>query len=94
MQLGDLCFFYHSVVGKQIMGIVKVSKTHMPDPSDESGKFVMVEMSYEKPLKHPVSLEKIKATQNLQDLPLLKQSRLSVMPITLEQWQIIMDLGI
>lgn len=93
MQLGDLCFFYHSVVGKQIMGIVKVSKTYMPDPSDESCKFGMVEMAYEKPIKHPVSLEKIKATQSLQDLALLKQSRLSVMPITSEQWQTIMELS-
>jgi predicted RNA-binding protein with PUA-like domain len=89
MQLGDLCFFYHSVVGKQIMGVVKVTKTYMPDPSDESGKFGMVEMAYVEPLKNPVSLEKIKANQFLQNLPLLKQSRLSVMPITPEQWQMI-----
>ncbi len=93
MQLGDLCFFYHSVVGKQIMGIVKVSKTYMPDPSDESGKFGMVQMSYVEPLKNPVSLEIIKANQALQDLPLLKQSRLSVMPITPEQWQTIIALA-
>lgn len=89
MQLGDLCFFYHSMVGKQIMGVVNVSKTYMPDPSDESGEFGMVEMAYVEPLKNPVSLEKIKANQALQDLPLLKQSRLSVMPITPEQWQVI-----
>lgn len=93
MQLGDLCFFYHSVVGKQIMGVVKVSKTYMPDPSDESNKFGMVEMAYVEPLKNSVSLEKIKANQFLQDLPLLKQSRLSVMPITLEQWQLIMAMA-
>ena len=93
MQSGDLCFFYHSVVGKQIMGIVKVSNTYMPDPSDESGKFGMVEMFHEKTLKNSVSLEKIKATQSLQDLSLLKQSRLSVMPVTAEQWQTIMDLS-
>jgi predicted RNA-binding protein with PUA-like domain len=93
MQLGDLCFFYHSVVGKQIMGVVKVSKTYMPDPSDESGKFGMVQMSCVEPLKIPVSLEQIKANQALQDLPLLKQSRLSVMPITPEQWQVIIDMA-
>jgi predicted RNA-binding protein with PUA-like domain len=93
MQLGDLCFFYHSVVGKQIMGVMKVSKTYMPDPSDESGKFGMVQMNCVEPLKNPVSLEKIKANLALQDLPLLKQSRLSVMPITPEQWQIIMAMS-
>ena len=71
------------------MGVVKVTKTYMPDPSDESGKFGMVEMAYVEPLKNPVSLEKIKANQFLQNLPLLKQSRLSVMPITPEQWQMI-----
>lgn len=93
MQIGDLCFFYHSVVGKQIMGIVKVSKTYMQDPSDDSGKFGMVEMTYEKTLSQPVSLEQIKSNHSLQDLPLLKQSRLSVMPITKEQWKTIMDMS-
>lgn len=93
MRLGDRCFFYHSVVGKQIMGMVNVSKTYMPDPSDETGKFGMVEMSYLYPLNNPVSLELIKNTPALHDLPLLKQSRLSVMPITVTQWQIIMDLA-
>ena len=94
MQIGDLCFFYHSVIGKQIMGIIKVNSTYMPDPSDETGKFVMVEMSYLKSFKNPVSLELMKNTDELQDLLLIKQSRLSVMPITSLQWQIIMDLSI
>ncbi len=93
MQLGDLCFFYHSVVGKQIMGVVELSATYLPDPSDPTGKFGMVAMRYLKSLNQPVSLALIKNTPSLHDLPLLKQSRLSVMPITQTQWQIIMDLA-
>jgi len=93
MQLGDLCFFYHSVVGKQIMGVIKVTSTYQPDPSDETGKFGMVKMGYVEPLNNPVSLAQIKNTPRLHDLPLLRQSRLSVMPITAEQWQIIMEMG-
>ncbi len=93
MQLGDWCFFYHSGEERQIMGIVEVSATYMPDPTDSTGKFGMVTMRYLKPLNQPVTLEQIKATPTLDALPLIRQSRLSVMPITKEQWQIIMSLA-
>lgn len=89
MKKGDLCLFYHSRVQKSIVGIVEVIKESFPDPKDS--KFVAVDMKYIKHLKCPVSLEKIKNSQLLEDLPLIRQSRLSVMPITEEQWKILMD---
>lgn len=93
MKIGDLCFFYHSVVDKQIMGIVKVVSPFKNDPTDSTGKFGMVDMEYVKSLANPVTLEQIKKTIQLQDLSLIKQSRLSVMPVTLEQWDCIMNLS-
>lgn len=93
MKLGDLCFFYHSVVGKQIMGIVKVASSFKDDPTDSSGKFGMVDIEYVSPLENPVTLEQIKKTTQLQDLSLIKQSRLSVMPVTNAQWDCIMAMS-
>ncbi len=93
MKIGDLCFFYHSVVGKQIMGIVKVSASYKDDPTDSSGKFGMVDMEYVDALETPVTLEKIKKTAQLQELSLIKQSRLSVMPVTPEQWECIVKMS-
>lgn len=93
MQIGDLCFFYHSVVGKEIMGIVKVCLAYRPDPTDETGKFGLVDVEYAQALQKPVTLEQIKQTKELQDLALIKQSRLSVMPVTSEQWECVLKLS-
>jgi predicted RNA-binding protein with PUA-like domain len=93
MNVGDLGFFYHSVVGKEMMGIVEVASKYYPDHTDESGRFGMVDVKYYASLKVPVTLERIKAEPDLVGLPLLKQSRLSVMPIKPEEWQIIIEMG-
>ena len=93
MRKGDLCFFYHSVKEKKIVGIVKVVKEYYADPTDISLKFVVVDVAYEKDLKNPVSLEQIKSEKKLQNLSLIKQSRLSVMPIDKESWNLILDLS-
>jgi len=93
MNIDDLCFFYHSVVGKEIMGIVRVCSAYKPDPTDETGNFGLVDVEYVEALQKPVSLEQIKQTKELQDLPLIKQSRLSVMPITPQQWECVLKLG-
>ena len=93
MKKGDLCFFYHSNIGKEIVGIVKVVKEAFPDPTDKTKKFVAVQVRFEKKLKYPVSLESIKKTHKLKDLPLIKQSRLSVMPINTKDWKIILNMS-
>ena len=93
MKKGDLCFFYHSNIGKEIVGIVKVIKEAFIDPTDEKKKFVAVQVKYEKKLEIPVSLENIKKNRALKDLPLIKQSRLSVMPIDTKSWKIILKMG-
>lgn len=93
MKRGDLAFFYHSNVGKEIVGIMEIAREHYPDPADESGKFVLVDVKYKKPLKTPVSLTDIKAHPKLQDIALIRQSRLSVMPISDEEWEIICRMG-
>ena len=93
MKKGDLCFFYHSVNEKQIVGIVKVVKEHYPDPTDKSKKFVVVDVAKYKTLKYPVSLDKIKSEKKLSHLALIKQSRLSVMPIDNKSWKIILKMS-
>ena len=93
MKVGDLCFFYHSNVGKEIVGIVKVIKEYFIDPLDKEKKFVAVKVKFEKKLKNPVTLENIKKIKGLQKLPLIKQSRLSVMPIDSKSWKILNRLG-
>ena len=93
MKKGDLCFFYHSVNEKKIVGIVKVVKEHYPDPTDKSKKFVVVDVAKYKTLKYPVSLEKIKNVTKLSHLALIKQSRLSVMPIDKKSWEIIIKMS-
>ena len=94
MKKGDLCFFYHSVNEKQIVGIVEVNKTHYPDPTDKSGKFVVVDVKAKKTLKNPVTLEEIKSEKKLSHLALIKQSRLSVMPIDKFSWNLINKMSI
>ena len=93
MEIGDRCFFYHSVKEKRIVGIVEVVKLYYPDPTDASGRFGMVDVKALKPLVEPVSLDQIKSDPRLQDLPLLRQSRLSVMPIDDAAWETICGLG-
>ena len=94
MKKGDLCFFYHSVKEKKIVGIVEVTKEYYPDPTDKSGKFVVVDVAAKKKLKKSISLEEIKGEKKLGHLLLIKQSRLSVMPIDLISWKIINKLSI
>ena len=93
MQVNDLCFFYHSVNEKKIVGIVSVSKEHYTDPTDKTKKFVAVNIKIKKSLKNPVTLKQIKKERKLSHLALVKQSRLSVMPIDKISWDLICKLG-
>jgi len=93
MKKGDLCFFYHSNIGKEIVGVVKVIKEAFIDPTDKMKKFIAVKVKFEKKLKKPISLQNIKKIKDLQQLPLIKQSRLSVMPIDSKSWKILNRLG-
>ena len=93
MKKGDLCFFYHSNVGKEIVGIIKVIKTAFSDPTDKTKKFVAVKVKFKNKLKTAVSLKNIKKNKDLKDLPLIRQSRLSVMPIDTKSWKIILKMG-
>ena len=93
MKKGDLCFFYHSNIGKEVVGVVKIIKTAFLDKTDEQKRFVAVQVRFVKTLKNPVSLEKIKKKASISHLPLIKQSRLSVMPIDYKSWKIICKMG-
>ena len=89
MKEGDLCFFYHSNIGKKIVGIVEIIKTAFIDPTDTQKKFVAVQVKYKKTLKKSVSLENIKKNKDLKHLSIVKQSRLSVIPIDSKSWKIL-----
>ena len=93
MKKGDLCFFYHSNIGKEIVGIVEVIKSAFIDPSDKEKKFVAIKVGFKKVLKNAVSLKNIKKNNKLKDLQLIKQTRLSVMPIDTKSWKIILKMG-
>ena len=93
MKGGDLCYFYHSNIGKEIVGIVKVIKTAFIDKTDNKKRFVAVQVRFVSKLNRPVSLEKIKKNKKISHLPLVKQSRLSVMPIDYKSWKIIYKMG-
>ncbi|MGY8991301.1 MAG: EVE domain-containing protein [Rhodospirillales bacterium] len=93
MKLGDKAFFYHSVNEKQVVGTLEVVKEYYPDPSDKSERFGMVDFKALKPLKTPVTLQQVKDDPRLEDLALVHQSRLSVMPIDAKSWKIICGLG-
>ena len=93
MRVNDLCFFYHSVNEKKIVGIVSVSKEHYIDPTDKTKKFVAVDVKTKKSLKNPITLKQIKKERKLSHLALVKQSRLSVMPIDKTSWNLICKLG-
>jgi len=93
MKIGDRGFFYHSVNEKRIVGIVEVVKEYYPDPSDPSGRFGMVNVAAVEPVPNPVTLADIKADDRLADIALVKQSRLSVMPISDTHWKILCEKG-
>ena len=93
MRTGDLCFFYHSNIGKQIVGVVSVIKEAFADRTDKKGRFVAVQVRFVQEFDSPISLEKIKKNKAISHLPLIKQSRLSVMPIDYKSWKIIYKMG-
>ena len=93
MKKGDLCFFYHSNIGKEIVGIVKVIKEAYLDKTDKTGRFVAITVQFKKKLYSPVTLENIKNIKELSHLALIKQSRLSVMPIDSKSWKILNNMG-
>ena len=93
MEKGDLCFFYHSNIGKEIVGIVEVIKTSFIDPTDKEKKFVAVQVRFKKKLKKNVTLGEIKKNKELSHLSLIKQSRLSVMQIDSKSWKILNKMG-
>ena len=93
MKIGDKCFFYHSVNEKSVVGIVEVVKEHYPDPTDKKGVFVAVDVKAVKKLKLPVSLEQIKNSAKLKNMALVKQSRLSVMPIKASEYKEILRIS-
>ena len=93
MRVNDLCFFYHSVNEKKIVGIVSVTKEHYTDPTDKTKKFVAVDVKTKKPLKNPITLKQIKKERKLSHLALVRQSRLSVMQIDKISWDLICKLG-
>ena len=93
MKKNDLCFFYHSVTERSIIGIVKVVEEHYPDPTDKTERFVVVDVKATKKLKNPVSLDQIKENNKLKDIALVKQSRLSVMPLKKTEWDIIIKMS-
>jgi len=93
MKKGDQCFFYHSNIGKEIVGIVEVIKEHYLDKTDQSGRFVAVTVKFVKKLAKPITLTEIKKNKQLSHLSLIKQSRLSVMPVDSKSWKILNNMG-
>jgi len=93
MKKGDLCFFYHSNIGKEIVGIVKIIKTSFLDVTDKKNRFVAVQVKFVEKLRKPIPLEIIKQIKEISHLALIKQSRLSVMPIDFKSWKIIYKMG-
>ncbi len=93
MKKGDRAFFYHSGEGKEIVGIVEVVREHYPDPTDKSGIFAVVDFKAVQPLKTPVTLAAVKADPKLKTMALVKYSRLSVQPVTADEWKAISRMG-
>lgn len=93
MRLGDLAFFYHSNVGKEIVGVVEVVREAYPDPTDETGRWVCVDVKAVRPVPRAVTLAEIKAEPRLEGVSLVKQSRLSVMPISEEHWAVLAEMA-
>lgn len=93
MSVGDRCFFYHSGEGKEIVGIAEVVKTAYPDPTDKEGKAITVDVKAIEPVKTPVTLAAIKADPKFKELKLVRQSRLSVSPVSDEHWKLLMKMA-
>ena len=93
MKKGDLCFFYHSNIGKEVVGTVKIIKEFYLDKTDKTGRFVAVSVKFIKKFSKPVPLESIKKNKDLSHLALIKQSRLSVMPVDYKSWKIINNMS-
>ena len=93
MKRGDLCFFYHSNIGKEIVGVIEIIKDAFIDPTDRKKRFVAVQVKFIKKLKNTITLEKIKKNKDLGHLPIIKQSRLSVMPIDSKSWKILNNMS-
>jgi predicted RNA-binding protein with PUA-like domain len=93
MKKGDRAFFYHSGEGKDIVGIAEIVREHYPDPTDKAGTFVVVDIKAVEPVPHPVTLAAIKAEPKLKDMALVKYSRLSVQPVTAEEWKRVCAMG-
>ena len=93
MKKGDKAFFYHSVNEKRIVGIVTIAQEYYPDPTDKSGRFGMVDVKAQRPFKKPVTLADVKGEPRLENIALVRQSRLSVMPISDDEWQLICAMG-
>ena len=93
MKIGDQCFFYHSNIGKEIVGVVEVIKEHYLDKTDKTGRFVAVTVRFIKKLEKAVTLEEVKKNKELGHLSLIKQSRLSVMPIDSKSWKILINMS-
>jgi predicted RNA-binding protein with PUA-like domain len=93
MKRGDRAFFYHSGEGKEIVGVVEIIKEYYPDPTDQTGKFGMVDVKAVEAVPQPVTLGQVKAEPKLTDMALLKYSRLSVQPVSDEEWRIIRRMG-
>ena len=93
MKIGDQCFFYHSNIGKEIVGVVEVIKEAYLDKTDKTGRFVAVTVKFIRKLDRPITLENIKKSKELQHLSLIKQSRLSVMPIDSKSWKILYNMS-
>ena len=94
MKFGDLCFFYHSNIGKEIVGVVKIIKEAFIDKTDKKKRFVAVQVRFDEEFSTPISLEKIKKNKDISHLPLIKQSRLSVMPIDKKSWDTIIKMSL
>jgi predicted RNA-binding protein with PUA-like domain len=93
MKAGDLCFFYHSNIGLAVVAVARVSKEYYPDPTAESGDWSCVELQPVKPLVRPVTLAEIKANPDLQQLLLVRNARLSVMPVSSDEFSILLSMG-
>lgn len=93
MKIGDKAFFYHSNEGREIVGIVTITREAYPDPTDETGKFVQVDVTTDKPLNTPVTLKQVKADPALEEMALIRMSRLSVQPVTEFEWGYICKMG-
>ena len=93
MRKGDLCFFYHSNIGKEIVGIIEIIKESFIDRTDKEKRFVAVQVKFKEKLKKTVTLQDIKKNKDLSHLSLIKQSRLSVMPVDIKSWKIICKMG-